>query len=413
MEISKTFKIGKFTSLAYRIRLKLDRLTDMVRLAHFNHKTSLGYPCNQNNPHMLDFYRWYEKHRAGVFFLDNAGDPNSHQSGDGFSMYHDALLIEKYVIDFFGPLYGFDKEELWGLVSFSGTDGNNHGIYFGAKKLLHETGELPVAYISDSAHYSNRRLADMQNLEVRLIESDVNGLMKPEAFEAALDVKRPALVVFAIGTTFKGGIDDINAINAILERKPPKAVYRHVDAALFGGFLPFTRYKDVVNRKISPYDSIAVSGHKFFGMDEPCGLFFTTREVVEAQKSYAPKYLNRDMVMVNCSRSTLSAFKFWWIISTIRETGLQQQAEKVLEDAKLLYQSLKAINYPCWLGPASNTVYFKRPSKEIVSKYDLAMDYDERQGGELAHVVVMQHVTPKVIKMFVEDIKRSLQKDAA
>jgi len=412
MDSKNTIKIGKLTSLAYRIRLKLDRLTDMVRLAHLSHNTSIGYPANQNNPHMLDFYRWHEKHRAGGFFLNNAGYPNSVHLGEAFSLHHDPLMIEKYVIDFFGPLYGFDKEELWGLVSFSGTDGNNHGIYFGAKKLLRETGDLPIVYISDAAHYSNMRLADMQNLEVRLIETDESGAMKPEAFEAALDVKRPALIVFAIGTTFKGGIDDIKAINAILERKPPKAFYRHADAALFGGVLPFTRYKDVVNRKVNPFDSIAVSGHKFFGMDEPCGLFFTTRDVVTAQKAYAPKYLNCDMVMINCSRSSLAPFKFWWIISTIQEAGLRQQAEKMLEDAERLYQALKALNYPCWLGPASNTVYFKRPSEEIMTKYDLAPDYDERLGGDLAHVVVMQHVTPKIIDMFLKDLKSSLQKAA-
>ena len=53
----------------------------------------------------------------------------------------------------FGSLYGFDKGNLLGIVTFSGTDGNNHGIYFGAKYLEKKTGMKPVVYVSDSAHY--------------------------------------------------------------------------------------------------------------------------------------------------------------------------------------------------------------------------------------------------------------------
>ena len=54
----------------------------------------------------------------------------------------------------------------------------------------------------------------------------------------------------------------------------------------FGGYLPYTAYRDVVNRKVHPFDSIAVSGHKFFLMDEPGGFFLTTMEVRQNQNPY-------------------------------------------------------------------------------------------------------------------------------
>ena len=122
------------------------------------------------------------------------------------------------------------------------------------------------------------RLCNLQNLEVRLIKSDAMGRMIPEELEKALVTDRPALMVYAMGTTFKGGIDDQDALNAVLAKHPDIEVYRHVDAALFGGFLPYTKYRDAVNRNVHPFDSIAISGHKFFGMDEPAGLFLTTME---------------------------------------------------------------------------------------------------------------------------------------
>ena len=76
-----------------------------------------------------------------------------------------------------------------------------------------------------------------------MIKSDPMGRMIPEELEKALDLTRPALIVYAMGSTFKGAIDDMEALNAVLAKHPNLAVYRHVDAALFGGYLPFTRYR--------------------------------------------------------------------------------------------------------------------------------------------------------------------------
>lgn len=92
-------------------------------------------------------------------------------------------------------------------------------------------------YVSEESHYSNLRLADLQKLEVRLIKCDEWGDMIPEDFEAQLDPERPALVVYSMGTTFKGGIDNQATLNKVLEKVKPVAVYRHIDAALFGGKL--------------------------------------------------------------------------------------------------------------------------------------------------------------------------------
>ena len=189
----------------------------------------------------------------------------------------------------------------------------------------------------------------------------------------------------------------------MLAKYPEIAVYRHVDAALFGGFLPFSEYADAVNRNVQPYDSIAISGHKFFGMDEPAGLFFTTMEVKANQNPYEVAYLNGSMPMINCSRSAIAPLKFWWII---RHTSLEEfgeQASGMLERAAWLKAELDRMGWPAWLEPMSNTVYFKRPFQTIVEKYALASDSDERLGGDLSHIVVMQHVTKDRLQLFLDD----------
>ena len=363
--------------------------------------TELGYPAN-HDVKLDKFYKWYVGNRLYSAMVNNAGDPF-----DAPKSFLNALNIEREVIEYFAPLYGFDKDNIWGIVTNSGTDGNNHGIYFGVKYLEKMTGQKPVMYVSKDAHYSNIRLADLQNLDTVVIPTDEHGRMIPEEFEKALIKNRPALVVYAVGTTFKGGADDQEAINAILAKYPSVPVYRHIDAALFGGYLPYTKYKDAVNRKVHQFDSIAISGHKFFGMDEPAGIFLTTKDVKENQNSYIIPYLNGGMPMINCSRSSLAPLKLWWIINNIGIGGFTNQANEIIENAVWLKNELDKLNWPAWIEPMSNTVYFKTPSKAVVDKYHLAPEYDERLGGEISHIVVMQHVTKKQLQNFLNNFAKA------
>lgn len=206
-------------------------------------------------------------------------------------------------------------------------------------------------------------------------------------------------------------IDRLNEFAAMVKAEknislgyPDITVYRHVDAALFGGFLPFTEHKDMVSRKVHQFDSIALSGHKFFGMDEPAGLFLTTKEIKDNQNPYNVTYLNGSMPMINCSRSAIASLKFWWLIKHVGIEGFTEEANKIFDATKYLKDGLDKIGWQSWLEPMSNTVYFKRPPKEITEKYMLAPDFDERLGGELSHIIVMQHVTKETIQRFLDDL---------
>ncbi|SEL18876.1 histidine decarboxylase [Butyrivibrio sp. ob235] len=363
---------------------------------------AFGYPINHKS-RLVQFYKWLSGSGLNLAMANNAGDPfNIH---DGLL---NTLVFEREVIEMMGPLYGFDLGDTWGIVTFSGTDGNNHGIYFGTNYIVKKTKQRPILYVSDAAHYSSMRLANLQNLELKLIPSDIHGCMIPEEFEKALVPDKPALVVFAMGTTFKGGVDDQAAINAILAKHPEIPVYRHVDAALFGGYLPYTRFKDVVNRNVQPFDSIAISGHKFFGIDEPAGVFLTSMEVKNNQIPFEISYLNASMPMINCSRSAMSPLKLWWILKHTTKEDFTEQSEGMLERAQWLKGALDEIGWPAWLEPMSNTVYFKRPVEEIADRYGLAPDHDDRLGGDLSHIVVMQHVTKDRLQVFVDAVKDSI-----
>lgn len=366
---------------------------------------TLGYPGN-NDIRLEEFYRWYTGNNLESMIINNAGDP--FEEGDHTLS---SLDFERDVIQYFAPKYGFDGNDLWGIVTMSGTDGNNHGIYFGVNYLKRKTGKMPVVYVSDEAHYSNYRLCDLQHLEVRLVKSDSMGRMVPDSLEKVLDPTRPCLIVYAMGSTFKGAIDDQKALDDVLARHEGMAVYRHVDAALFGGYLPFTEYKDLVDRRKTGFDSISVSGHKFFGIDSPCGLFITTRDVYDNQSTYDISYLNANMRMINCSRSGIEPLKFWWLMKTVGDEGWTEQAARIFENTRYLKSELKRIGWPYWNNEYSNTVIFRRPSAKVVRKYNLACGEDAAFGGKLSHVVVMQHVTKDSIDRLIADLRNETISD--
>jgi histidine decarboxylase len=366
---------------------------------------TLGYPGN-NDIRLEKFYRWYTGNNLESMIINNAGDP--FEEGDHTLS---SLDFEREVIQYFAPKYGFDGNDLWGIVTMSGTDGNNHGIYFGVNYLKRKTGKMPVVYVSDEAHYSNYRLCDLQHLEVRLVKSDSMGRMVPDSLEKVLDPTRPCLIVYAMGSTFKGAIDDQKALDDVLARHEGMAVYRHVDAALFGGYLPFTEYKDLVDRRKTGFDSISVSGHKFFGIDSPCGLFITTRDVYDNQSTYDISYLNANMRMINCSRSGIEPLKFWWLMKTVGDEGWTEQAARIFENTRYLKSELKRIGWPYWNNEYSNTVIFRRPSAKVVRKYNLACGEDAAFGGKLSHVVVMQHVTKDSIDRLIADLRNETISD--
>jgi len=113
--------------------------------------------------------------------------------------------------------------------------------------------------------------------------------------------------------------------------------------------------------------------------------------------------------MINCSRDAVQPLKFRWMIQKVGFAQWSKQANQMMECTSYLKAQLDKIGWPSWSNQYSNTVFFKRPSQEICDEYVLALGYDERFGGELAHVVVMQHVTKAKIDQFISALKTAQQ----
>ncbi len=384
----------------------MQKLNDVARdiVAHkFN---QLGYPFNQDTG-LSEFYRWLADTKLGDITLINVGDP---YKTDWDMLNSD--YFETDVIDFFADAYGF-KNNHWGVISNGGTDGNMHGIYFGRKALAQVCPDLePILYVSEEAHYSVKKLGDIQNIETRTIKAHKMGQMDIDDFAEKLDANRPALVAIAIGGTFKGAIDNQQAIDEVLKEKNPPAVYRHLDVALFGGYLPFledSSAREILDVQKMDFDSLAVSGHKFLSLNEPAGIFVCKRSVLDSVHSNPIPYLKGVIPTISCSRSGFDALKLYWRIHSIGKDGLRRQAQHCLEMTDIMLSKLNERGVKAWKNQYSNTIFFERPAEKIVKKYAFACN-SYADFGELSHVVVMQYFSPELIENIVRDIAENLIK---
>ena len=294
-----------------------------------------------------------------------------------------------------------------------------HGMYMGRKLLKGRTGVGPKVYFTREAHYSVQILSDLLGLEAVIVNTEPDGGMDANDLTVKLEehADRPALVVATAGTTFIGAIDNLDRIQDALGNRES---YVHLDAALFGGYLPFTPHASLVSHQpqdkagSTRYDSIAVSCHKFFGFPSPAGIFVTRKTLYEEfnelfGRIHNPEYIHHVPGTITCSRDAVKPAEFHYFTTPIAQTKLIADATMMLQNTKFLLNELRS-NFPelsaMKANPFSNTVYFKSPGERVVKKYSLATMQLTAEGESnlYAHVVIMPHVTKKVLAEFLADL---------
>lgn len=379
----------------------------------------LGYPLNMEIP-PADFFVWRKKlFDVGInhFGFNNIGNPYTH-SHIPFNTHH----FEKELINRFSAVYGFSADDHWGFLTNSGTDSNMHGIYMGRTLLKGRTGITPKIYFTREAHYSIQILRDLLNLEWIVVDTNPDGSMDIDDLDQKLraNSNQPALIVATIGTTFKGAIDSIDGIQSKLKERES---YLHLDAALFGGYLPHTEFANELLHKTSRlktdtarqrYDSIAVSCHKFFGFPSPAGLFITTQRNFENfhalfEQVHDPEYVLQVPGTITCSRDSVKPAEFHFFSSASAFARQADHAKEMLSNADYLLTEMN--NHFAHLNPVrannlSNTIYFRKPNDEMVNRYILAtMDLTlDDQKESYAHIVVMPHVSKEILDRFLSDL---------
>ncbi|NER93733.1 MAG: histidine decarboxylase [Symploca sp. SIO1B1] len=338
----------------------------------------IGYPLNLKFDYseIFDFLAYHINNIGDPFVLSRLGI--------------DAKQIERSCIQYFAQLY--DLPEHWGYITSGGTEGNTYGILMGRE--LYSDG---LFYCSEDSHYSVPKAAYVLNIPHVSISSQANGEINYEhlQYEISQRKQHSAILNLNLGTTMKGAVDKIDRVVDILE-KLQVPFHIHCDAALGGMLLPFIDEAPKISFQDYPIGSIAISGHKFFGSPIPYGVLIT-RKTLERKLEKNIEYIATKDTTITGSRSGLAAILLWDAITT-RKEKFAQEVSTCIENSWYLYKRLQKMGYHPMLNDYSTTVVFDQPAYKICNKWHLATQ------GNLAHIVVMLHVSREKIDRFLDDL---------
>jgi histidine decarboxylase len=348
-------------------------------------KHHMGYPYNLS-------YDYSQLKSFVDFSINNLGDPFI-ESNYGVH----SRIFEIAVLDWFADIWQISRNDYWGYITNSGTEGNLHGIWTGRENFPNG-----VLYASIDSHYSVFKAARMFRMPCEKINSNHDGTINLEHLRENLIKNKgsPAIINVNIGTTLKGAIDDLDGIIDLLHEcgyEDDKDFYLHLDGALVGIMISLLE-KEYISFAKKPIGSISVSGHKFIGSPIPCGIIITKMIHIKALSQNIDYINSRDATIMG-SRNGHAPLFLWYTLVSKGKDGIYKDIINCIENAKYLEQKLKEKNVQnILLNKWSNTVVFKMPSdNNFILKYQLACS------NGLAHIVVMPNIDKIKLDKFVDE----------
>lgn len=351
---------------------------------------TIGYPVSKDFDYseLMPFLKYP---------MNNVGDPfipSTYTVG--------SRELEKEVIAFFSRLFRAEEDNWWGYVTNGGSEGNLYGLY-----LAREMYPKAIVYYSDATHYSvqkNLHLLNMPNIAIR---SQPNGEIDYDDLEKTISINRqmPVIILANIGTTMTEARDDVGKMKSIFKNLAIQHHYIHADGALSGSYAAFIEPRPAFDFADGA-DSIAISGHKFFGSPIPCGM-------VIAKKSHRDRiarsidYIGSLDTTISGSRNGHTPLFLWYTITRLGIEGLKQRTQNCLDVAAYAEAAIRKIEPLVWRNSSTITVNIPKPEQAIIKKWQLA------SGNDWAHIICMPGMHKEQIDAFVKDLKRSKIKEHA
>lgn len=362
-------------------------------LAHRS-KQMCGYPYNLNHD-------CEELQSLLQFSLNNLGDP---QNSSNYGIH--SRPFEMAVVNFFCEMWGLARDEAFGYVTNSGSEGNMYGIYVGRSTL-----EDGVVVASEASHYSVFKYAAMFRMDARPVKADIRGEIDYEDLAAAareiVAAGRSVILNVNLGTTVKGAVDDAARCIRVLREHgvSEDRMYVHVDGALFALCSHFVEHPKLDDLRFDrlPISSYSVSGHKQLGSPMPCG-------VVVVRSRYTDdifadiKYLNSRDSTIQGSRNGHSPVFCWYqLMRKVSSGELRTDVDKCFRFARYVQRRMvDEAGARVLLNELSTTVVFELPPSSkacdlFVLKWQIACE------DNIGHIVCMPSHTRAIIDAFVDE----------
>ena len=209
----------------------------------------------------------------------------------------------------------------------------------------------------------------------------------------------PVIVIATLGTTMKGACDNITLILDTLYSigLTRDKIFIHVDAAFHGGFWHLDKQNP--KYKIVDFNSIAISGWKWYGSDV-CGLFAMFQEKDQFQNEGFREYLMCQDIGIGSTRDGFRALS--WMIRYL-QFDWQVEYNTCQKSVKFAEDRFHQLGIQTFINPASLIICTPELPKSIRAKYVLA-SYNDLHLGKMSHIVVCPHVTEERLEVFFKDL---------
>lgn len=282
--------------------------------------------------------------------------------------------IELTVLDWFKEWVGYPAEAAGVLVS-GGSAANLSALACARESLAGGMRDDLVLYASDQGHSSIARSARTLGFrpdQVRVLPTDAQYRMRPDALEGAISADReagrtPLAACAAAGSTNTGAVDPLADLARICREH---GVWLHVDAA-YGGFVALTERGRAWLAGIERADSITLDPHKWLYQPFECGCVLVRdggklREAFQISPDYlkdagaAEREVNFSDLGLQLTRMW-RALKIWISFQAFGAHSFQRAIDGALDLARMAQERIEATDELELLRPASlGVVCFRR-----------------------------------------------------
>ncbi len=389
----------------------IDTIKASVSLARNADQNRIGYPRGPHN--------FWSKARQelgveedSVFdvYLNNAGIPEEEHT-----VKLKVAKTECQLISIFANFYGLNPDEAFGYVTSGGAEGNFAALWWHRQDLENKTKKVPVVFISEHAHVAVFKSLDQLRIPYVKVTASVEKGIDMAEFEKKIQLTKDQFIIFfaTLGTTTHGAIDDVPEAKRILEKYSKHPYSIHADAALLGAVLPITKpfgeipFFDLI-------DTLVISGHKFFGTSEICGLVLARKSLQERVAiTYDANYMNlKGDITPFSSRSGRAVLEFYFNahklgLNRSEHVRLKILLEQAFTLVEYFHSKMKDIvgeeNVIC--NPYQFNIVFPRPvNEDLIEKYGL-MPIGENQ----VSVCMLPGIKLNHLEQFFREYSSSLE----
>lgn len=341
--------------------------------------------------------------------VENPNHIGCHTLGDSEPAFAGTHALEREVVELCAvEILGAAPGTIDGYVASGGTESNIQALW-AFRNAWRSAGVAPERVgilCSADTHYSIHKAADLLGIDIFVVPVDRwTRAMTPEGTEATLDRMQAtgrdhAAVVFTMGTTMFGSVDDPAPVLEAIERRGI-AHKVHVDAA-FGGFIyPFTTPDNPLGFRDPRVLTVTLDAHKMLQAPYGTGIHLARKGLIAHTTTRSAAYVPGLDCTLSGSRSGANAVSVWMILQTWGSAEGTRFVSGLADRAAHLAARLRALGLHPVHTPGMNLVVLPEAEvpPEVSARFLLVADDHDRP--QWRKVVVMEHVTDAALDAFL------------